>query len=226
VIFSVILPTWNEEREIGAAIASVRTARPDVEILVADGGSTDATREIAAGAGATVLSSAPGRAVQQNAGAAAAAGEVLVFLHADCRFPSAGFDQIERALKDVRVIAGGFRQRIDAPGPGYRLIEWGNGLRARWRGSIYGDQGLFIRRTAFDQAGGFPVVPLLEDWLLSQTLRKQGRLALCAGPLMVSPRRWQQEGLVKRTWKNWSILRRARAGVSIEELAREYRNVR
>lgn len=221
---SVIIPAKNEALSIGQVIASCRQAG-ECEVIVVDGGSTDETREQATDAD-TRLTSAPGRAVQQNAGAAAAGGDVLLFLHADCLLPVDAFDIIRQSLQDERVVGGAFRQIIAAEGWRYRLIAWGNSLRVRLFGWAYGDQGIFVRRDTFMQIGGFPILPLMEDLYFMKQLKRRGCITLLPTCLTVSARRWEREGVFRRTWKNWSLLLRAHLGWSLDQLANEYRDIR
>ena len=118
---------------------------------------------------------------------------------------------------------GAFSQRIDAGGLAFRLLEWGNARRARWLGLPYGDQAIFVRREAFFAAGGFPDVPLMEDVLLMQRLRRRAWPLLLPGPVHVSARRWQRHGVVRQTIRNWALLAAFASGISPERLARYYR---
>ena len=219
---SVIVPAVNEERRVAAAVGSAWDSGAD-EVIVVDGGSHDRTWQRAVGAGAQVLVSPQGRAVQQNEGAVEATGDVLVFLHADCRLPVDAAVRVEETLVDPQVVGGAFRQRIDADGRLYRLLERGNAWRARVRQIPYGDQGLFVRRECFELAGGFPVVPLMDDVMLSRALRRLGRLEFLEGPLVVNARRWEKQGVVRQTLRNWCLLAAWRCGVSLDRLAGLYR---
>lgn len=219
---SVLIPALNEVQRVGETVTAARAAGAG-EVIVADGGSEDGTVEAAIGAGAVVVSCPPGRAIQQNLAASASGGEVLLFLHADCRLPQDAIEQVGLALRDPRVVGGSFRQRIDASGCGYRLLECGNAWRARWLQQPYGDQGVFVRRREFEAVGGFPEVALMEDLLLVRRLRRIGRLAVLPGPLITDARRWQKHGVVRQTLRNWSLLLARRVGVSPERLARFYR---
>lgn len=220
--FSVIIPALNEAALIGRAVRSAWEAGA-AEVIVADGGSSDDTIAIALKENCRVVRAPPGRAVQQNAGARAASGDVLLFLHADAALAPNVRDQLAGAFQADNVICGALRQRIEAEGWIYRWLERGNALRVTWRGSPYGDQAIFVRRKAFLEAGSFPEVPLLEDLLLMQRLRRRSWPVLLPGPVYVSPRRWQRHGVLGQTLRNWSILARFSCGASPEKLARHYR---
>ncbi|MBW3542543.1 MAG: TIGR04283 family arsenosugar biosynthesis glycosyltransferase, partial [Planctomycetes bacterium] len=221
---SIVIPTLNEAAVIAGAVEAARRLGA-CEVVVADGGSDDGTSDLARQAD-RVLVCQRGRAVQQNAGAAAAAGDVLAFLHADCRLQPGALEAIERVLADSRVVAGCFRQRIDAAGVRYRLLERGNALRVRALQWAYGDQGIFVRREAFERAGGFPELPLMEDLWLMKRLKRVGRIVLVDQRIVVSARRWQRTGVVRQTLRNWSLVLLAHLGVSPARLARLYPHVR
>jgi rSAM/selenodomain-associated transferase 2 len=192
-------------------------------VLVVDGGSHDATSRLAQQAGASVLTAPPGRGRQQNAGAAQATGDVLLFLHADTWLVPGAAAQIAAAVSDPRVQCGAFRQRIDHPRSIYRVLEWGNDWRARWRGAPYGDQGLWLRRALFERLGGFPETPFLGGLLLVRAAWRVAWPVLLPGPLYVSPRRWERYGVVRQTLRNWGILAAFACGAQPEQLAARYR---
>jgi rSAM/selenodomain-associated transferase 2 len=221
---SVIIPVLNEAEQIADVIARTKEIG-DCEIVVVDGGSTDGTLG-AASAADQVLSAPRGRALQQNAGAAAATGDVLLFLHADCRLPHGAFHAISVALQDPRCVGGCFRQSIEASGIGYRLLESGNAWRVKLLGWAYGDQGIFVRREVFASLGGFPELPLMEDLYFMKQLKRRGRLSLLLGRLQVSARRWRKHGIIGQTLRNWRLILRAHCGVPLEKLAAEYADVR
>lgn len=219
---SIVIPTWNEAENLARAVQSAWRGGAD-EVIVVDGGSDDGTPAVAASLRCTLLTAPRGRAGQQNAGAAAARGDVLLFLHADNWLAADDIkQQLAAALADSRCLHGAFRQRIDAPGMSYRLLEWGNAARVRWLRLPYGDQAIFLRRDAFEQAGGFPSVPILEDLILMQRLRRIARPALLPGPLGVSARRWQRRGILRQTLRNWWLVARHALGASPDSLAQHY----
>ena len=218
---SIIIPALNEAGQIAHSIQCAWATSPH-EVIVVDGGSDDGTADIARQNGCCVYQSAAGRAVQQNLGASRATGDVLLFLHADCQLAPKCLEQIALALKNSKVSGGAFRQRIEADGVLYRLLERGNALRVRWLKVPYGDQGIFVRRDVFTQLDGFPEVRLMEDVLLMRKLRRRGRLILLPGPIFVSARRWQQYGVIRQTARNWLLLIAHRLGVPSERLATYY----
>ena len=221
---SIIIPTWNEAACIADTIRALRVERPH-EIIVVDGGSNDATVELAREAD-RVLEAAPGRAVQMNAGAAAASGEYLLFLHADCRLESGALRSIECALQRPAILAGCLSMRVDAEGWGFRSIDACASARVRFTGVAYGDQGLFLRRADFRRLGGFPLIRFMEDVFFSQRLAAYGRVVVLPKKIFVSPRRWQKVGLVRQTLRNWTLTALALAGVTPDRLAEYYPTVR
>ena len=223
---SVIIPTLNEQETIASAIASATQAGAE-EVIVVDGGSTDQTTQIAARDAALVTSDRSGRAAQQNLGAQNAVGEVLLFLHADCRLSSNSIsDLVARLSSSPETIAGCFRQRIDQPGFRYRSLEAGNLWRARLLKWAYGDQGIFVRTSVFREHNGFPDVCFLEDLLLMKKLRRAGRIIVLDSHIDVSARRWQRRGVLRQTFRNWLIVSLAHLGASPDRLAKFYPNDR
>jgi rSAM/selenodomain-associated transferase 2 len=227
VQIAVVIPALHEADRIEEAIRSARA--PGVEILVVDGGSRDATEEKARDAGARVLRSAPGRARQLAAGVAASAAEALVFLHADCRLPPGYADAVRDALADPAVAGGAFALRFERESGatrlaslGLRIVEAGAALRVALFGLPYGDQALFARRSALERAGGVPQVPIMEDLDLVAGLRRTGRLAALATPVVSSPRRYLARGVV-RTWlRNAGALLAWRLGLDRGRVASWY----
>ena len=220
---SVIIPTLNEAPRVLRAIKSAWVSGAD-QVIVADGGSSDDTRQVAAAADAIVLTCQRGRAAQQNAGADVAHGDVLLFLHADNWLAKSAIAELGDAYRASEPFAGAFRQKIDAPGLSFRLLEWGNGWRVRLFRQPYGDQGIFVNSRLFRAVGRFPDVPLMEELLLMRRIRATVRPVLLNGPIHVDARRWQQQGILRQTLHNWSLLARYLCGVSPQRLASAYPN--
>ncbi|MDB5338718.1 MAG: hypothetical protein JWN70_4337 [Planctomycetaceae bacterium] len=219
-LLSIIIPTLNEERGIQQTLERLAGLN-NVEVIVADGGSSDATVDIVRQMGIRVVPVGRGRGRQMNAGAGLARGEVLLFLHADTKLP-AGFPEHVWSTLDRGAIAGAFRLRLDHPHSGLRWIEWGANLRSQYRQLPYGDQGLFVRAALFHRIGGFPHWPLMEDYELCRRLRKQGRIRLAPAAVTSSARRWLKFGLCRTTLMNQICIAGFRMGVSPERLARWY----
>jgi rSAM/selenodomain-associated transferase 2 len=219
---SIIIPAVNEARPIEKTLASTQTGT-NVEVIVADGGSQDDTVAIASGWGAKVLSIPKGRAKQMNLGAAAATGEILLFLHADTLLPL-GFDVMVRAaLVKPHAIAGAFRLQIDSPLSSLRLIEWGVNWRSRLLQMPYGDQAIFLRSSVFHQLGQFPDLPMMEDFELVRRLKRNGRIVIVPAPVITSPRRWLKQGVCQTTLKNQIAIIAYLLGVSPKKIAAWYR---
>lgn len=215
---SIIIPVLNEAPTIAKAISTAQNAE-NVEIIVVDGGSSDGTPEIAKSLGVRVLFTTPGRAAQMNAGAAAATGDILLFLHADTRLPI-GFDIWARqALAKAGTVGGAFLLEIDALSKSLRLVETGVNWRSRFLQMPYGDQAIFLKTATFEILGGFPDLPLMEDFEFVRRLKKQGRIEIVPQPVLTSARRWQQLGVLKTTAINQIVIIAYFLGVSPDRLA-------
>jgi rSAM/selenodomain-associated transferase 2 len=221
VRIAVVIPALHEADRIQDAVRSARA--PEVEVIVADGGSRDATRERAREAGARVVASAPGRARQLEAGARAAGdAEAVLFLHADTRLPPGWPDAVRRALSDPGVAGGAFAFRFDERSPGLRLVEWGARLRCALARLPYGDQGLFLRRRVLEALGGVPQTPIGEDVDLVRGLRRHGRLALLPLPATTSARRYRERGVARTFLRNALALAAFALGIDRERVAAWY----
>jgi rSAM/selenodomain-associated transferase 2 len=221
-LISVIMPALNEAENIAMAVKAAAAERPQ-EILVVDGGSTDATTELAREAGARVLQCRAGRSRQMNCGAARASGNALLFVHADTLLPRGYAACVARELAQPHLAAGAFRFKIRAQFPGRNMIERATNLRSRWLQMPYGDQGLFMRRALFEELGGFAPLPILEDYDLVRRLRHHGRVLTVPLEASTSGRRWHRLGLVRTTLINQLILLGFHLGWPPESLAAIYR---
>jgi rSAM/selenodomain-associated transferase 2 len=221
VRIAVVIPTLGEQDRVAHAIESARA--PGVEIIVADGGSGDATRERAVAAGARVVPAEPGRARQLAAGARAAEAEAILFLHADTRLAPGWADAVRGALADPAVVGGAFAFRFAEPGLRLRLVEWGARLRLALAGLPYGDQALFARASALAAVGGVPQAPIMEDLDLVRALRRRGRLALLPLPATTSARRYLERGVLRTVVKNTLALAGFLLGLDRARIAAWYR---
>ena len=202
-MISIIIPVLNEEVSLAATLESVRAARGDYELLIVDGGSTDATPAIATRFG-RVLTSPPGRAIQMNHGAAHAGGDILLFLHADVLLPPDALNAIEKSCEESRVVGGNLSIVYDGDSFTSRVFTLVN----RWRrpfGIFYGDSGIFMRRSVFEAMEGYRVLPLMEDYDFARRLVRRGRTVCLDQLLWVSARRWEEYGLM-RTLAAWVTL--------------------
>lgn len=221
---SVVIPILNEARILEKTLDQLQSELGDHELIIVDGGSTDSSVRIAEKYGKVVLS-ACGRAKQLNTGAAAATGDILIFLHADIWLEPGAFAAVATALASGYV-GGGFRQKIDGKRVLYRLIEIAGNIRGRYLNVFYGDSGIFLARTDFEKIGGFPDVPILEEMEFSKRLRQLGKPTLLTPCIHISARRWEASGIVRTTLNNWLITALYFLGASPEKLARLYSHIR
>lgn len=227
---SIIIPVLNEAATIQETLTRLQDAL-NVEVIVVDGGSRDETvatakhgsKMIANFLPIKIIASAVGRGCQMNAGAAVATGDILLFLHGDTHLPT-GFDTLVRqALQNPATIAGAFELRIDAQLWGLRLVEKMVNVRSRLLSMPYGDQAIFLKASVFHEIGGFPDLPIMEDFELMLRLRNQGRITIVPAPVLTSGRRWQKLGVITTTLINQIIIVGYFLGVSPTQLVRWYR---
>jgi len=221
---SIVVPALDEAAGIGetlAALAPLRAAGH--EVIVADGGSRDGTVALAAPHADRVIVAPRGRASQMNAGAAAATGDVLVFLHADSRLPDDAAASIERAVGSGRRW-GRFDVAIEGRSRMLPVVATAMNLRSRLTGIATGDQGIFVERSLFADAGGFPPIPLMEDLALSRTLkRRAGRPACLSSRIRTSGRRWDRDGAWRTILLMWRLRAAWALGADPVRLAKTYR---
>ena len=221
---SIVMPTLDEELLIAKTLDSTRQVVGDAELIVVDGGSGDRTPELARPF-AHVVTARRGRAVQMNAGAMLARGEVLLFQHADTLMPPGALDMVRAALDDEQVIGGAFAIRFDEPGWMYERMGRDT-TRRSLNGSYTGDQCIFVRREAFWRMGGYPRLEIMEDVELSHTMRRLGPVKLIPTPVVTSARRHRACGLLKVLLLCWRIRLLYALGVSDARLKRMYPDVR
>jgi rSAM/selenodomain-associated transferase 2/rSAM/selenodomain-associated transferase 1 len=219
---SIIIPALNEAATIARTLSPLEGV-DNLEVIVVDGGSIDATAELARSRRAKVIQSNPGKAIQMNTGAAAASGDILVFLHADTLLPEGFSHQIVAALNQKGVAAGAFRLSIDSPAAGIRFIECMANLRSRFLRLPYGDQALFMKKSLFDKIGGFPEMQIMEDFMLIRRLKRKGKIVIAPKAVATSPRRWLHLGIFKTWLINQLIIIAYYLGLPSERLARIYR---
>ncbi len=223
-MISAIIPAWCEAAAISDAVIEARAVAD--EVIVADAESPDGTGARARSAGARTVGSARGRGAQLVAGAAAARGDVLLFLHADARLPMAARGAIEDALCDSSIGGGNFRLRFDPADRWARVFAYVNHERRRLLRIYYGDSGLFVRRNVYEQIGGFRDLPIMEDFDLVRRLERATRTAYITDVVIVaSSRRFIDRPV--RTLAIWAAIQTlASAGVAPERLARLYADIR
>lgn len=223
---SVIIPTLNEAKNLLRTLSSVGRPEERLEIVVADGGSNDETCQIARDWGCRIIEvKKRGRAAQQNAAAAIATGEYLLFLHADTRLPADYFEAC-MAIRSQGAVAGAFRLQIDDPARKYRwlerLVEW----RSRWLKLPYGDQALLVESALFYRLRGFQKLDIMEDYEFVRRVQRHGPLKLMSSSVVTSARRWQKKGVLRTTCINQLCVLAYHLGIPNRKIANWYRSSR
>lgn len=226
VFFSVVVPVLNEAPLIAGFLRRLRSFGPELEIIVVDGGSSDGTWSIAEPLADRVIAAPRGRASQMNAGAQIARGDVLWFMHADLEAPLNSLDQIQAALAHPSVVGGCFRLRFPRKELIYRVSDSLGNLGVNLFGFALGDHGIFCRREAFHQAGGYPSVPILEDAEIYRRLRRQGEMQQLGEEIVSDPRAYETHGVYRTTAVYFSILALYLLGVPVRFLNQIYRRFR
>lgn len=221
---SVVVPTLNEASTLPHLLADLASLDVETDVVVSDGGSLDATREIAREHGATVVSGAAGRGAQLRRGAGIARGRWLAFLHADSRLDPRARGALARFLDGAATTDfAHFRLSFEDDDPVFRAIELGQRLRERAFGMPYGDQGLIVSRASYDRVGGFPNWPIMEDVGIVDRLSKRGRRVVLDAPIRTSGRRYRREGPLRAWLRNVTLIVAFRLGADPDALARRYR---
>lgn len=218
---AVVIPTLNEEGSVGEAILSARQAGA-AEVIVADGGSTDGTVDIARRQRALVVESEPIRGRQLNEGAAASRSETILFLHADTVLPKEALTLIDTAI-GASAIFGGFRVRFSEPGWRLGIAAALINTRSMVSRCPWGDQAQWIVREHFESTGGFRPDPIMEDYEMALRMKKRGRTAILNSAVTTSGRRFLQKGLLRTAFINWRVVVAWRLGTAPERLAAIYR---
>jgi rSAM/selenodomain-associated transferase 2 len=225
-LISIILPVLHEAGSINTVITHLRYLQQNspVEIIAIDGDPAGSTLQAIRDNDIVRVLSGPGRARQMNCGASVARGEVLLFLHADTLLPQQALTRIEVALADTRIVAGAFDLGFDTKRSIFRITEKYAALRTRLTRIPFGDQAIFVRRAYFEKIGGYAEIPLMEDVELMSRIRKRGdRIGIIPLKVLTSPRRYEGEGILYCTVRNWALQLCYSAGVSPEKLAKWYR---
>lgn len=222
---SVIVPVLNEEKSIAATLEALLPLAP-YEIIIVDGGSVDRTREIAARFQVKTISSERGRARQMNRGAGEASGDVLLFLHADTRLPPSALNDINAALRGAHYLGGRFDVELDGEHWMLPVVARMISYRSRISKVGTGDQGIFVRREAFERMQGFQNIPLMEDIAFCRALKRQGGVACLRSRVITSARRWEVEGVWRTIFRMWAIKLLYFAGVSPARLKQFYADTR
>ena len=217
---SIIVPVLNEGPTLATTLAPLATT--PYELIVVDGGSTDETPSLAQRYADKFITCRKGRGFQQHCGAVCATGEVLAFVHADTRLPPGFGELIWDAFDDPTVVLGAFRLRLWPTNPWLRLVAHVANLRSVLLKLPYGDQVLFMRRSIYFHVGGFQDLPIMEDVDLVRRVKKLGKLRIVSGHVVSSSRRWQQEGMLYTTLRNWFLITRYLGGTSPERLEKHY----
>ncbi len=221
---SIIIPALNEERSLRQTFAFILSHAH--EVVIVDGGSEDGTVEVAREYASVVIDSKRGRGIQLHVGACKAQGDVLLFLHADTRPPKGFAMMIERTLSDPKTVFGAFRLGHHPSTAFLNLVALMANLRSLLLKMPYGDQGLFMRRSDYFRVGGFKDLPLMEDVDLVRRLNKIGRFKLVRARVRTSARRYDRNGVVLTTVRNWSLIIRYLLGQSPKSLHRFYSDAR
>jgi rSAM/selenodomain-associated transferase 2 len=221
VAVSVVIPALNEQASIAATIDAARSAGAS-EVIVADGGSDDATIAIAAERGARVITGERLRAAQINRGIEAASHDTIIVVHADTLLPPGAAAAVEQALKDGAIF-GAFHVEFLESGPRLAYVAFMINARTRLTRKPWGDQAQFARRETLLRMGGYPAFPIMEDYELARRMKRAGPVAFLPLAVRTSGRRFLAKGVIRTSMVNWLIIISYHLGVSVERLARWYR---
>ena len=218
---TIVIPVLNEAGMIQTTLQRLLD-EPDLEVIVVDGESEDKTVKLANSMGVKVIICPGGRARQMNAGAEVATGDMLLFLHADTQLPDRYPAIVEQVLRTPQTIAGAFELKIDGKERSLRLVERMVNWRSRFLSLPYGDQAIFLKASVFQEIGGFPDLPIMEDFELISRLKRRGKIAIAHPPVLTSARRWQRLGVWRTTLINQLMILGYFLGVPPIQLRRFY----
>lgn len=222
---SIVIPTLDEAGHLADTLVRARSEGVE-QIIVVDGGSSDATCAVARAHADLVLATCRGRAVQMNTGAARATGDILLFLHADTLLPRGFAAAVRAACTSPDVVGGRFDVALEPSSPLLRLTARLINLRSRWSRLATGDQAIFVLRDVFVRLGGYAAIPLMEDLDLTRRMKRAGRIACLRDRVITSSRRWRRDGVIRTILLMWSLRFLYFAGVPAHRLARFYGNTR
>lgn len=226
-MLSIIIPALNEEKTIEKCLSTLQPLRrSDVEVIVVDGGSADATVALARPLADFVVNAALGRASQMNAGAQQAKHEHLLFLHSDTTLPQQATEHISKALQQSGRVWGRFDIQFDSPLRILRIVASMMNTRSRWTGIATGDQAMFVERKAFERVGRFPEIALMEDIALSKSLKRLSPPVCLRAQVTTSGRRWEEHGILKTILLMWYLRAAYFLRADPAYLAERYRNAR
>ncbi len=223
ILFSIIIPTFNEEDYILKCIDSIKSNSTEAEIIIADGGSSDKTIEIAKNAGCTITSNPRGRGTQLNDGADYANGEILIFLHADSQLSNNALDIINKYFIEKNNKVGTFRVKFDTNKLSHKLIEFTSRFDSVF--TSFGDQGIIVNRNFFYKLNGFPDWSLFEDVKFFQVARKKTSILSIPSHIITSNRRFKENGLLKQKLLNAYLMIQYLFGVSPYKLVKKYKDI-
>jgi uncharacterized protein len=222
---SIIIPTFNEELVLEKTLTQIRQLYPH-ELIVSDGGSVDNTSRIARNFSHRVIISSANRAIQMNAAAQEATGDLLLFLHADNRLESKSYKKMLESMENPKWVGGAFTLCIESDKWSINLITLLANIRSKYFGLAYGDQGFFVRKEVFNNMKGFSPIPICEDLDFYRRLRKKGPVTLLKEKAHTSPRRWVKEGVALTTARNILIAILFGMGFPSSTLTKWYQTIR
>lgn len=222
---SIIIPVYREEQNINNTINHIyNTQSGDFEIIVSDSEPNQSTLKVIEKTEVIKVVSEKGRAKQMNKGVVQSQGEILLFLHADTILPDNAVEEINKIIEQDNYMAGAFDFKINSTKTIFRIIEKISSLRSRITRLPYGDQAIFIRKYYFLSIGKYKEYPLMEDVELMQKIKKDKKdIFIINTPVITSPRRWEKEGVIYCTLRNWSLIIMYFLGVSPEKLVNLYK---